>query len=71
MAEHIFQLDSSHIELYKLLKVVGVAESGGQAKQLIRDGEVFVNGEVEMRKRRKIVVGYEVQIFGEHIAVTE
>ena len=48
-----FELEEDFIELFKLLKVTGVAESGGQAKMLIEEGVVKRNGEVELRKRAK------------------
>ncbi len=52
------------IELYKLLKFEGMADSGGEAKAVIAEGRVLVNGEVETRKRKKIVSGDIVE-FGE------
>ncbi len=45
------------VELYKILKLEGLASSGGEAKAAIAAGKVRVNGEVETRKRRKIVAG--------------
>ncbi|MDH5395946.1 MAG: RNA-binding S4 domain-containing protein [Gammaproteobacteria bacterium] len=45
------------VELYKILKFEGMVTSGGEAKQVIDDGQVIVNGEVETRKRKKIVSG--------------
>ncbi len=42
------------IELYKILKMENLVESGGEAKHIIAEGLVHVNGEVEMRKRKKI-----------------
>jgi len=45
------------VELFKILKFEGLAATGGEAKLLIAAGEVTVNGEVETRKRRKIVAG--------------
>ncbi|MCI5225683.1 MAG: RNA-binding S4 domain-containing protein [Candidatus Electrothrix sp. AX2] len=44
-----------YIELYKLLKLANLAASGGEAKYMISEGLVRVNGEVDTRKRRKIV----------------
>jgi len=43
------------VELYKILKFEGLVASGGEAKSAIDDGRVLVNGEVEHRRRRKIV----------------
>ncbi|MDA0821389.1 MAG: RNA-binding S4 domain-containing protein [Proteobacteria bacterium] len=45
------------LELFKILKFEGLVASGGEAKFAIADGKVTVNGEVETRKRRKIVSG--------------
>ena len=42
------------VELYKILKFESLVDSGGQAKTVIADGLVLVNGAVETRKRRKI-----------------
>ena len=51
------------VELYKILKFEGLVASGGQAKLVIGDGQVSVNGEVETRKRKKIVDG-DIIAFG-------
>jgi ribosome-associated protein len=45
------------IELYKLLKFAGLAQSGGEAKVIIADEQVLVNGNIETKKRKKIVTG--------------
>ena len=51
------------VELYKILKFEGMARSGGEAKMLIEQGEVLVNGAVETRKRKKIIAGDQIQLF--------
>jgi len=56
-------------ELYKILKFEGLVSTGGEAKLLIGDGQVTVNGEVETRKRRKIVGGDTIEFGGEQILV--
>ena len=58
-----------YIELIKLLKATRVAESGGMAKQLVDNGEVTRNGEIEYRKRAKIVKGEIIQALGETIKI--
>lgn len=45
------------IELIKLLKVMELSQSGGHAKLIVEDELVKVNGEVELRKRRKLRKG--------------
>ena len=52
------------VELYKILKFEGMVGSGGEAKMVIDEGYVLVNGEVETRKRKKIVSG-DIIDFGE------
>ncbi|MCI5142794.1 MAG: RNA-binding S4 domain-containing protein [Candidatus Electrothrix sp. ATG1] len=59
-----------YIELYKLLKLADLAASGGEAKYMISEGMVRVNGEPETRKRRKTRVGEKVQCNGVEIEVT-
>lgn len=55
------------VELFKILKFESMASSGGVAKLAIESGDVLVNGEVETRKRKKIVAGDVVEFNGEAI----
>lgn len=64
-----FKLESEYIELIKLLKLTGICESGGMAKQVVADGEVKYNGEVDYRKRLKLRKGDVVEVFGEEIKI--
>lgn len=57
---------SSPVALFKVLKFEGLASSGAEAKQLVADGLVTVNGELETRKARKLVAGDLIQL-GEQI----
>jgi ribosome-associated protein len=61
--------DSEYIELIKLLKVTSICGSGGEAKHMVDEGEVKLNGELESRKRAKIRKGDKVEIFNEIIEV--
>ena len=63
------EISKEPIELYKLLKLEGMADSGGEAKSVIADGQVLVNGEVETRKRKKIVSGDIVEFGNEKIQI--
>ena len=45
------------VELYKVLKFEGLVGSGGEAKLVVDSGLVRLNGEVETRKRKKVVSG--------------
>ena len=57
----IFELEEhDFIELNKLLKIMQLASSGGEAKQLIDEGLVTVNGEVEKQRRKKLRKGDKV-----------
>ncbi len=60
---------SEYIELNNLLKVTGVCHSGGMAKQLIAAGEVRVDGQIELRKRKKIRAGQVVEFAGNTINI--
>ena len=57
------------IELYKVLKIQGMISAGAEAKQVIAEGLVTVNGEVETRKRKKLVSGDLVSFNGESVVV--
>lgn len=66
-----FRIRGSEIELYKLLKASGLAETGGQAKLAIEEGRVSVNGAVEMSKACRIRPGDKVEFEGTVIAVED
>ena len=57
-------INKEPVEQFKILKFEGIVSSGGQAKLVISDGQVTVNGEVETRKRRKVVAG-DIIVFAE------
>ncbi len=66
----IFQLhDHEYIELNNLLKIMGFCESGDIAKMLIADGQVSVDGQIELRKRCKIRIGQVVIFNGQKVRV--
>lgn len=52
------------VELYRILKFEGLADSGGAAKQMIVAGDVLFNGLVETRKRKKVVSGDRIEYAG-------
>lgn len=64
-----FQLTSEYIELVKLLKLLRITETGGHAKIMVEEGEVYLNGVQEFRKRAKLRPGDKVEIDGEIIAI--
>lgn len=57
-----FILTNDYIELYKLIKVLDLVDSGADAKILIADGHVRRNGNIELRKRAKILKGETIEI---------
>jgi len=57
------------VELYKILKFEGIVSSGGEAKAVIDDGQVMVNGVTETRKRKKIVAGDTLEFMGERYVI--
>ena len=63
------EITSEPVELYKILKFEGMVASGGEAKQLISEGYVLVNGKVETRKRKKIVAGDTIEFAQEIIRI--
>ena len=62
-------IDREPVELYKVLKFEGLAEHGGAAKSVVAEGSVRVNGEVETRKRRKLVAGDIIECAGETLRI--
>lgn len=64
----VFDLKEEYIELYKLLKVLDLVDTGGQAKMIVADGYVIRNGEKETRKRAKIISG-DVLIVGDDVTI--
>jgi len=65
----VVELTQSPTELYKILKFEGLVASGAEAKKVIADGLVWVNGEIETRKRKKITAGDEIQFLDSILAI--
>lgn len=57
------------IKLDQFLKVQGMVSTGGEAKRLIQDSEVQVNGEIEVRRGRKLKPGDVVKLFDQQLIV--
>lgn len=62
-------IDSEFIKLDSLLKLSGMVDTGGMAKNIIQSGYVFVNGEIETRRGRKLYPGDYVELDGERIDI--
>ena len=67
---HKVEINKEPVELYKILKFEGLTTTGGEAKLLIGDGQITVNGDVETRRRRKMLSGDIIGFRGEEILLT-
>lgn len=63
------EIKTKWIQLDQLLKLSGVIDTGGMAKHMIKNGEVYRNGEVELRRSKKIYPGDIIEFNGETIQV--
>ena len=64
-----FHLSSEYVELCNLLKLVGLADSGGRGKTMVAEGLVTVDGKAEDRKTAKIRAGQLVECQGTRISI--
>lgn len=64
-----FKLRGEYVALCDLLKLTGIADSGGQGKLMIANGEVTVDGQPESRKTAKIRANQTVRCLGQSIVV--
>lgn len=62
-------ITTEFIKLQDLLKFAGLVETGGEAKALIQDAQVYVNGEACTQRGKKIRPGDDVLFDGEHYTV--
>ena len=65
----IIEITREPVELYKILKFEGLASSGAEAKRLIDDQQVTVNGDIETRRRKKISTGDVIGFGGEQLGI--
>ncbi len=63
------KIDTDHIKLDSFLKAANLVASGGEAKILIAEGAVRVNGETELRRGRKLRPGDRVEMAGECVII--
>lgn len=62
-------ITTEYIKLDSLLKAANLTGSGGEAKIMIQEGMVLVNGEVELRRGRKLYPGDRVSVQGYEVVV--
>ena len=67
----IIKLREEFIKLGQALKAAGLVESGVEAKEVIQEGLVMVNGEVDTRRGRKLYSGDQVVFDGEEIKIED
>ena len=65
-----FELNQEYIELIKLLKLTGIAETGGMAKALVDDEQVLYNGQIDTRKRLKVRKGDTIEVLDQTIIIS-
>lgn len=65
----VVEISKEPVELYKILKFEGLVGSGGEAKAVIAEGLVLLNGKIETQKRKKIVAGDIIEFQAEKICV--
>lgn len=63
------KINGDYIELGRLLKMVDVISSGGEAKYYLQDNEVLVNGELENRRGKKLYPGDVVKVEDEEYTI--
>lgn len=63
------EITKEPVELYKILKFEGIVSSGGEAKAVIDDGLILVNGEIEKRKRKKIMSGDVIEFMNDQYKI--
>ncbi len=64
------KITTEYITLQQFLKFVGVAQTGGEAKIMVQESEIYVNGEPENRRGKKLYPGDEVKINGKKFIVS-
>lgn len=66
-----YKIHDEFIKLGQLLKAADMVQTGGEAKELILDGQVTVNGEIETRRGKKIFPGDIVACLGRELTVEQ
>ena len=67
--QRVVELSREPVELYKILKFEGLATSGGEARKLVAQGRVLLNGKVETQKRKKIMSGDVIEFGNEKLSI--
>ena len=67
----IIRLKEEYIKLGQALKAAGLVDSGVEAKFVIQDGLVLVNGKIEVQRGKKLIDGDMVEFDGHQIKITK
>lgn len=70
MKQKTIEIHTEYIKLQDLLKLVGLVETGGEAKERIQNGEAQVNGEICTQRGKKLRPGDEAAFGGWRLTVT-
>lgn len=63
------KINTEFITLQQFLKMENIISSGGEAKYFLQEEKVFVNGELENRRGRKLYPGYAIKVFGKEYSI--
>lgn len=59
-------IETDYITLGQFIKLVGMIDTGGQAKGFLAEADILVNGEAENRRGKKLYPNDQIEINGEH-----
>ena len=65
----VVEINQEPVELYKILKFEGLASSGAEAKMVIDQGHVQLNGKTETQKRKKVMAGDTITFNGDTLHI--
>lgn len=63
------EISTEYINLSRFLKLVGIAQTGGQVKELLDDKQILVNGVAAFEKRKKLRPGDKISVFGNEFEI--
>ncbi|HCK89294.1 MAG TPA: S4 domain-containing protein YaaA [Erysipelotrichaceae bacterium] len=67
----MIKITTEYITLQQFMKLSGIAQTGGEAKILVKETEIFVNGEKENRRGRKLYPGDVIRVSGKMYVISK
>ncbi len=67
----MIKITTEYITLQQFMKLSGIAHTGGEAKILVKETEIFVNGEKENRRGRKLYPGDVIRVSGKMYVISK